>query len=187
MLTLRNLFAAILVLLMEATSSAAPTPGGSDAISPDSVVLEKANPLHCAKRIAQSYDVNLLVSKEGINITVQKEGKALYSFTGHQFTVFTLFKEIFVYVDYDISLPGGRVIAVDLATGKKLWTAELEAAPPQRHSTYGNIINIEPRPGRVIIRGAETNGNYVEDLDLKTGKQLSHTAVPRPDPSEVKK
>ncbi len=47
------------------------------------------------------------------------------------------------------------------------------------HSDYSNRVNIETDGERLIVNGNEAHGQYVEHLDIKTGKTLANKRLNR--------
>jgi hypothetical protein len=50
----------------------------------------------------------------------------------------------------------------------------LKAVKIAAHSGYSNLINLSALEDVVVVHGKESYGNYVEIVDLKTGKTLAH-------------
>lgn len=64
---------------------------------------------------------------------------------------------------------GASVSAVDRASGRVLWTTELEGLGPIGHDKYRNETRIALDPRGLVIYGNETQGQYIEILDPRTG------------------
>ncbi|HZS37618.1 MAG TPA: hypothetical protein VFF06_12365 [Polyangia bacterium] len=67
---------------------------------------------------------------------------------------------------------GSNLRSFDLATGRPLWTADVEQVNAS-HSKYYNDVTVEARGGRIILRGVEAYGCYVQVFDAATGRRLS--------------
>jgi hypothetical protein len=70
------------------------------------------------------------------------------------------------------------VIAIDLSSGKQLWSKELQGLPPVNYPAYLNLMNLDADKFTVTITGHETAGDYIEVLDAATGKQIRHEVLP---------
>ena len=74
---------------------------------------------------------------------------------------------------------GASVSAVDRASGRVLWTTELEGLGPIGHDKVRNETQIALDARGLVIYGNEAQGQYIEVLDPQTGTQRRLT---RPDP-----
>lgn len=93
--------------------------------------------------------------------------------------VFTRWKDTLFVANYCRIATGCKVVAIELATGKELWTTELTGIGPTAHSKYKNSVNIETDGEKIIIYGNESHGKYVEHLDIKSGKMLLNKKLER--------
>jgi hypothetical protein len=92
----------------------------------------------------------------------------------HRNTVFARWNHSLFVAEYSPISSGCSIAAVDLRSGKKLWTTYLEGIGLTGHSKYRNLVNIETDGSRVIVYGNEVHGRYVELLDIHTGKMISN-------------
>ncbi|HLJ97969.1 MAG TPA: sialidase family protein, partial [Gemmataceae bacterium] len=108
-------------------------------------------------------------------ITITKEGKALYRWSGHTASVFLAAADVLYYADYSRDATGCRLIAVDLKNGKELWKTRLKGLGPIRHSRYSNQVNLRLEDMAMLrITSLESAGGYLEFVDRRTGKTVGH-------------
>jgi hypothetical protein len=69
---------------------------------------------------------------------------------------------------------GAELIALSRQSGRRIWTAEVRQLNVS-HSKYLNDVALELDGDRVIMRGYEAGGCYVQVFDLATGRRLSST------------
>ncbi|HZS37617.1 MAG TPA: PQQ-binding-like beta-propeller repeat protein [Polyangia bacterium] len=67
---------------------------------------------------------------------------------------------------------GSALHSYDLATGRLLWTGKVEQVNAA-HSEYFNDVTVELAGDRVVLRGIESSGCYVQTFDAATGRRLS--------------
>jgi hypothetical protein len=67
---------------------------------------------------------------------------------------------------------GSRLFRIERATGRIEWEADVEQLVIG-HSKYWNHVSLAMRGGRLVMRGDEAGGCYVETFDPATGKRLS--------------
>lgn len=138
---------------------------------------ENADLVHCIDRHLEDFQVEI-VRPKGIGnplaIRVMNDGKESMSFKGHWATVFTRHDDTLYLAEYSPRSTGCKVIALDLKSGKQLWTTTLQGIGPIRHSQYFNLVNIDIDGKRIIVCGNEVGGRYVEHLDVKTGKIIAN-------------
>ena len=112
-----------------------------------------------------------------------RDGKELVEIEGHTKSVFRAEKNILYFAHFQTSSQGCVVTAHDLETGKKLWETKLNAIPRAGHSGYSNEVTMSMSSrsggdnkgeGVVYVVGRESFGDYMEVLDLETGKVLAH-------------
>lgn len=71
------------------------------------------------------------------------------------------------------------LVAFDLKRRKQLWRVNLKGVGPVAHSKYRNRINLRAGPGQAVtVFGWESQGRYIEVVDLKNGKTLTHRRIP---------
>jgi outer membrane protein assembly factor BamB len=67
---------------------------------------------------------------------------------------------------------GSSLVALDLATGRLRWTADVQQLVVS-HSKYSNDVSLELRGGSVVMHGVESAGCYVQVFDAATGRRTS--------------
>src|SRR5690606_18857165 len=108
---------------------------------------------------------------------VDEAGKTKYQWQGHRYSDFIIEKGILYYVDYNPSVTGGRVIAVNLEDGQQAWSKRLKALGDIRHSSYYSRIRIEVQDGLLVVKGKEALGRYTEKINVDTQETVDHEAV----------
>ena len=112
-------------------------------------------------------------------IHVVKDGNVVHYFDGHLRTVFAVRDDVLYYADYHPSSSGCAVVAYDLRKHKQLWKAQLQGLGGVDHSKYHNAVNLGLEKYAVCVRGKESYGNYIEYVDLRSGKTVGHKVYPR--------
>lgn len=84
-----------------------------------------------------------------------------------------------ILVHHSVISSGATAVALDAATGRILWTTELEALGPVAHSQYLNHVAVELQGGAIVVFGDEIGGRYIEVLDLD-GRITSNHRVSSP-------
>jgi hypothetical protein len=100
-------------------------------------------------------------------------GKVLYTWDGHWETPIVVVGDTLYYSDHSAIASGASIVKVDLTTGKRVWTARLQGLGPIDHSRYRNRVRIEVGADVVTVHGEEAEGNYVELVDVASGKTLA--------------
>ena len=112
-----------------------------------------------------------------LTITLIRAGKPIYSWEGHEHSVFVVARDVLYYADFIPRRHGCAVIAYDLKSEKLLWKTDLWGIEVDGHSKYLNLINLEIADRHLIVYGNESFGRYIELLDLKTGKTVGNRVV----------
>lgn len=84
-----------------------------------------------------------------------------------------------ILVHHSIISSGATAVALDAATGRILWTTDLQALGPVAHSEYLNHVAVELQGGAIVVFGAEAAGRYIEVVDLD-GRTTSNHRPPSP-------
>jgi hypothetical protein len=71
-------------------------------------------------------------------------------------------------------MDGCSIIAYDLANRKELWKTRVQGIGPIAHTAYDNQVALELVGDALKVLGNELAGQYVEFVDLKTGKTVGH-------------
>ena len=110
---------------------------------------------------------------EPISIWTRDHSRLVYHLEdGHKEIVFTRREDTLFVAEFHPICTGCSVVAIDLATGNRIWETQLQGIGPTEHSKYRNRVNIETDGERVIVYGNESHGKYVEHLDVASGKIL---------------
>jgi hypothetical protein len=138
---------------------------------------EHASVLYSLMRASTDYTVEVIRKKNTIGdltIRVLDDGKVLHAFDGHRGTVFATEGGVLYYAEFSPIATGCTVVAVDLKAGKQLWKTRLKGMGPLGHTEYTNSVTLEVEDGAVQIKGKEAGGDYLEYVDLRTGKTVGH-------------
>jgi hypothetical protein len=129
-------------------------------------------------KFPNTYQVELIRKKNKygeITIRLVDDGKELVAWEGHYRSVFSLSGDVLVYADFHPSSSGCSVVAYDLKNRKQLWKTRLQGLGPIAHFRYANSVNLEIiNNDAVRVFGNESAGQYLEIVDLKTGKMAGH-------------
>ena len=129
-------------------------------------------------RFSKDYQVELIRKKNkfgDITIRVVDDGKELAAWEGHYRSVFTSSGNVLVYAAFLPSRTGCAVVAYDLKMQKQLWKADLKGLGDIDHFGYSNSVNLEIiNNDAVRVFGNESAGQYLEFVDIKTGKMVGH-------------
>lgn len=145
---------------------------------------EKSGPLNsiaAAKKagIAAEFRSDPKDFRDG-TFTFQKQDCPKVTASGHDGTPAVIRGDVLYVANFSPIANGCKVAAYDLPTGKKVWEKALDGIGAVTHSKYRNRVAmaVEKHPDAnhfaLVIVGEEAFGNYVEVLDLTTGKQLAH-------------
>ena len=145
-------------------------------------LAEMDNPLGCITQCGGKHDIKLVNPKDerrSLIITVLLGNRSVYSWKGHLHSVFRIFEDRLYYAKFHPSSSGGSIVAVDLTTGKELWTSELRALGDIEHSAYRTLLNLDCNREVVTIWGNESLGRYVEFKLVDTGQTVGHKVFPK--------
>ena len=115
----------------------------------------------------------------GAVVTIRAGDDQVATFEGHTGTPFVVQGSTVYHADYHFMSTGCQVVAMDLKTGKQLWRTTLKGLGPIRHFKYFNAVAMELDDGALRIVGKESQGRYIEFVDLETGKTLGHKVFPK--------
>jgi len=154
------------------------------------------NPFYCMLRLRRASGMRQTPSKYGATLTSNDEtgsrairigithnGDEVYSWLGGPMTVFDVVDDTLYRSSGGHVALGAIVQAIDLTTGKLLWKTRLRGMGVTDHSAYVNRISFEPRAkSKLCFFGRESQGDYIEVLDMRNGERLSYRVV-SPEPS----
>ena len=139
---------------------------------------ERASVSDSFLRFPSTYQVELIRKKNKygeITIRLLDDGKELVSWEGHYRSVFSLQGDVLVYAAFHPSSTGCAVVAYELKNKKQLWKTDLKGLGPIDHFRYSNSVNLEIiNNDAVRVFGNESAGQYLEIVNLKTGKMVGH-------------
>jgi hypothetical protein len=75
--------------------------------------------------------------------------------------------------DFHPPSTGCSVLAYDLARRKQLWYHPLKGLSPVDHSIYRNSVTIQVPSGLIEAHSVEAAGEYIEELDTKSGATVT--------------
>jgi hypothetical protein len=134
---------------------------------------EKASLAYSVGQHLPGQSGELIFCRTFFDIRTEDGTRTAYRLERHsQRCVFTRWKDTIFIAEFRPISTGCKVVAVDLLTGNHLWEFYLVGIGPTKHSKYSNSVNIETDGEKVIIYGNESNGRYVEHLDINSGKML---------------
>lgn len=140
--------------------------------------VERANVGDSFLKFPSTYQVEMIRKKNKygeVTIRLLDDGKELVAWEGHIRSVFSLNGDVPVYADFRTSSSGCSVVAFDLKTKKQLWKTRLKGLGPISHFGYSNSVNLDIiNNDAVRVFGNESAGQYLEIVDLKTGKTVGH-------------
>ena len=129
-------------------------------------------------KFPNTYQVELIRKKNKygeITIRLLDDGKELVAWEGHYRSVFALNGDVLVYAAFHPSSTGCAVVAYDLKNRKQLWKADLKGLGSIDHFEYSNAVTLEFIDNAAVrVFGNESAGQYLEIVDLKTGKTVGH-------------
>ena len=144
---------------------------------------ERASVSDSFLKFPNTYQVELIRPKDKsgiVTIRFLDEGKEVFAWVGHYGSVFALSGDVLVYADFGPGRSGCSVIACDLKQKKQLWKTDLKGLGPIPHSRYANSVNLEFIDNATVrVFGNESAGQYLEIVDLKTGKTVGHRTYKR--------
>jgi hypothetical protein len=89
-------------------------------------------------------------------------------------TPFFIRDGIIYYPQYRETANGCKWVAFDLVRGRELWTTRLFGIGFVSHSEYTNQIYCKTVGQRIVVYGDEAAGQYVEILDMRTGRTIAN-------------
>jgi hypothetical protein len=109
-----------------------------------------------------------------VTIRFSKDDRPVFTLVAHHAMGFVVKDHVLYFTEYCRSATGCVLIAYDLANRKELWKAHLKGLGPINHFDYLNHVALELTGNAVKVLGHETAGDYVEFVDLRSGKTAGH-------------
>jgi hypothetical protein len=135
---------------------------------------ERATAAYSAKNLPDGYKAEVDPKGFGATIRFSKDDKEVAMVDGHEGTVFLVKDGVLYYADYGAMSTGYSLVARDLSKGKDLWKVPLKGLGPIRHFKYQNAVALDIVDGALRILGHESAGNYIEFVDMQSGKTVGH-------------
>ncbi len=118
-------------------------------------------------------------STEPFKVRVLRNGQEACAFNAHPSTVL-LRKDMTLYVsDFHYMRSGCLVIVFDLEHSKVKWKTALKGIGPVAHSKYQNHVNFKLENDLLVVFGKESQGRYIESLNVETGQAVSNYKLPK--------
>ena len=99
-------------------------------------------------------------------ITILLGDREIYAWEGHAHSVFRIVYDRLYYAKFLPGGTGGSIVAVDLASGKELWTSRLTALGPVDHSDYLALLNLDCNGNVVTMYRKRERGEVHRDNGL---------------------
>jgi hypothetical protein len=122
-------------------------------------------------QIHMVYDPNKF---EQMTIKFVREGKEIIALEGYLSSVFRAEGNTLYSAEFSPDTNGCALVAYDLSTGRKLWRSDLQGIGAVEHSKYSNRVTMKIEGDVICVRGYESQGDYIEIVDSKTGKTIAH-------------
>ena len=139
----------------------------------------KTSIMHYFTNAPRTYDLSLVRTAKSnhpwaISAAVSRNGNKIVEWETHHNGAFLIHRDQLIFAKHSSIATGCQIKAFDLTTGKQIWSTNLQGVGPVAHSIYRNKINLVMRDNAIFIYGNESAGQYIEKLNLLTGKQISH-------------
>jgi len=146
----------------------------------------KASLAYCVAHVLPNYQVEIIrppsktfLPDHRLKIRILDNGREVYSCGAHWRTVFTQVGQERLFVaQFGTTFDGCTIVAVDLKKGKELWHSRLKATSPRMYSKFSNRVTIETDRKVLTVHGHESFGDYLEFVDVESGKTLGHREFP---------
>jgi len=141
---------------------------------------EKTSILFYFMNNPENYGVRLIRSGEHtgnwpVHVSVtDKTGVPIHHWATHSEGAFVFSGSTLVYSLHKPDSNGCTLVGYDLEKREQIWKTELEGAGAIDHSKYRNQINLVVDDQQVTVFGSESLGQYIEKVDLQTGKTVSN-------------
>ena len=145
---------------------------------------ERASIAYSLLNKPDGYEVQLVrpaewaASGNKVQVRIVKAKETIHQWDTHLGGAFVFSGSTLVYSNHLEAAPGCELIAWDLKNAKQLWATTLKAVPVGPTSQYRNQINLKIQGDEIIVYGDESRGQYIEKVDLETGKTIYHQLGP---------
>lgn len=130
---------------------------------------------------SKNYEVQMVRPAEKDNpdhwdcqIRVLKGGELRHQWYTNDGGTFWIEDNLLVYDRHSDTATGCELFVFNLEKRQQLWTKFLKGLGPIDHWSYRNKINLSVREGRIKVLGNESYGQYIEIVDLVSGKTIEH-------------
>ena len=140
---------------------------------------ERAAPDYCASKCSGKYQVHCDYNDNLIDVTfrVTHGNREIYRWAGYRETVFDIYGDRLYYADFRSCDDCGKTVAVNLASGAKVWDSPMLGVPRRSPFAYGVRMNLEARKDNVVIFARTSDGSCIEIKDAKAGESIGHKIV----------
>jgi hypothetical protein len=112
-----------------------------------------------------------------VELVIKREGKLIHTVKCHNETPFVITGDRLIYAEHSMISDGCTLVVFSLSGAKELWRTPLKALGEIPHSKYRNQVALKVTGNLAIVTGKESAGNYLEIVDLQTGKTVFHRTV----------
>jgi hypothetical protein len=107
-------------------------------------------------------------------LQVSEAKKVLYETKVHGSTAFRIRGNTLYLTKFHRYANGCALVAIDLSTKSQVWQTPLQGIGAIPHFKYSNQVTLDLDGPVAIVYGNESAGNYIEFVDLKTGKTVGN-------------
>jgi hypothetical protein len=129
---------------------------------------------YSVSQVKKPYSATTRTVRGATLLEISTNGKVVLSEYARDYTTFVVRDDKLFVPRYSPFAAGCAVESFDLKTGKSLWKTPLKGIRIGGHSGYSNRVKILFEDGVLTVYGNETGGRYREQLDVKSGKTVSH-------------
>ena len=138
--------------------------------------VNEASIMHSMSQVPHEYTFRMehIPAKNSVSYSIRKDDQERFRMEAHKYSVFRIQNDILYYSLGHYSSSGCEIVAYDLGKKTERWKVSVKGIGPVQHSAYRNIVTLDVNDDVVTIHGHESFGDYIECLDIKTGKRLAH-------------
>ena len=109
-----------------------------------------------------------------LEIRFLRLGEEVLTIVGHSRSVFLTEGDSLFFAEFSPKDCGCSVSAYDMRDGRRTWSTLLSAVGRVKHFAYSNSVTLSINAGKLWVTGHESGGDYMEILDMRTGRVLGH-------------
>lgn len=138
--------------------------------------VNEASIMHSILRTPNEYTSRIehVPAKYQLSYSIRKDDEERFKIEAHEHSVFRIHNDVLYYSLGHYSSSGCQIVAFDLGKKAELWKVSVKGIGPVLHSAYRNIVTLDVNDDVVTIHGHESFGDYIECLDIKTGKTVAN-------------